>query len=173
MKKLLLIIALYFLSQTIVLCQEKITLEEFIAFSQFKSNVDFTNFNNIYQYTLYQSNLAKDYIYDESGLIKETTLKKFSHLTTGDSILYTKYHKIFRDMRKTNDYKSYLGFYKKKGNTTIQFASSSHVAGYDYLDLLLEESREKGFVTKKPDTTYNENTMIIHYESKKDVYILN
>ena len=172
MKKKWLFLLSLLLLQFVALSQKMITLDEFITFSEYKTNVDFISFNKKYNYALYESNLAKAYIYDDLGFVKETKLKKFNKLKNGDSLLFNRSFKINGSGKKIRAKYNHLSFFKKRDTLLIEFSTTSEVADYDYFDQLYQESQNQGFKTISTDTLYNERGMTINYECRKGDYYL-
>lgn len=172
MKKKWLFLLSLLLLQFVALSQKMITLDEFITFSEYKTNVDFISFNKKYNYALYESNLAKAYIYDDLGFVKDTKLKKFNKLKNGDSLLYNRIFKISRSRKRSRVDMNNLSFFKKRDTLLIQFSTTSHVVGSGYFDQMNIESQNQGFETLSTDTVYYERYTTISHECRKGDYYL-
>ena len=154
MNKKLYLIFLFCCIQSIAYSQEKFSLNDFLTFSKFSSNEDFENFCGNYHYTLFNSNLAENYAYDELGFITKTNLRKFSRLSNNDSLLFNKYVKIFGDGKRTNQFNNHLSFFKNSDSLLIKFSTTSKVVGYDYFTEFFQECNNKNFKNISCDTAF-------------------
>ncbi len=150
--------------------QEKFSLNDFFKFSKFSSYSDYEKFSIEYHYTLFNSNLAEKYDYDELGFITRTKLKKFNHLKNNDSLLFNKFFKIFADGKRTNESNNHLSFYKNSVCLLIKFSTTSRVVGYNYLIEFMQECRDGNFKNISCDTAYESDSDKIDCEFKKGVY---